>query len=122
MLRSINDAPQEIGDPIREFWPADKWDEAASISFEESGWKWQAEDDTTQNGLIPCGTVIGIIEGVEITAEHSIGYFQINSCNYPLWDSRHIFNARQNAGTAHALWQARGWQPWYYSAKKLGLL
>lgn len=121
-LRSVEDAPAEIRDPIKEFWPAEEWDNAASISFRESGWRWNARNDTTRKGAVPCGTVIATLGGQPITAEDSIGYFQINSCNYPTWDAGTLYNARQNAGTAHALWQDRGWSPWYFSAKDLGLL
>lgn len=122
MFKSINDAPDEISSPIREFWPSEEWDNAASISFLESSWRWDAENDSTANGAYPCGTVIASLGGVTITAEHSIGYFQINACNYQGWNPGHLFNARQNAGTAHALWAERGWEPWYFSAKQLGLL
>lgn len=121
-MYSINDAPAEIADPIREFWPPEEWDNAASISFLESGWNWNAEMDSTNNGAIPCGTYLRTQDGVKITAERSIGFFQINACNFPTWNPAHLFNARQNAGTAHDLWQARGWSPWYFSAKTLGLL
>lgn len=122
MLKSVNDAPEEIAGPIREFWPESEWDNAASISFLESGWKWDARNDTTRRGAVPCGTVIATVGGVPITAEDSLGYFQINVCNYSGWDPGTLYNARQNAGTAHALWSDRGWQPWYFSARKLGLL
>lgn len=122
MLKSVNDAPAEIADPIREFWPAEEWDNAASISFLESGWQWDAENDTTLGGRYPCGSVIATRGGVAITAEHSVGFFQINVCNFPGWNVGHLFNARQNAGTAHALWSNRGWEPWYFSAQQLGLL
>jgi hypothetical protein len=121
MLKSINDAPQEIADPIREFWPEAEWDNAASISFLESTWKWNAENNTTDADH-PCGTPLGNKGGVPVAAEHSLGFFQINACNFPDWNPAHLFNARQNAGTAHALWDARGWSPWYFSAKALGLL
>lgn len=121
-MYSVNDAPFEIADPIREFWPPEEWDNAASISFLESSWRWNAEVDSTKGGQIPCGTVIDTRDGVKVTAEHSIGYFQINVCDFPKWNPAHFFNARQNAGTAHALWMARGWSPWYFSAKALGLL
>ena len=40
MLKSVNDAPYEISMPIKEFWPQSEWDNAASISFRESGWNW----------------------------------------------------------------------------------
>lgn len=120
-MYSINNAPAEIADPIREFWPDSEWDNAASISFLESDWQWNAEIDTTNNGEVPCGTQISVRDGVAITAEHSIGYFQINVCNFPSWNPAHFFNARQNAGTAHTIWAERGWSAWYFSAKALGI-
>lgn len=118
---TIDDAPAEIADPIREFWPQSEWDNAARIAKLESGWRWDAEYDSTSPDA-PCGTLLGTENGVPITAEHSIGYFQINVCNFPVWNPAHFFNARQNAGTAHALWAERGWEPWYFSAKALGLI
>lgn len=118
---SIDDAPDELAYEIKRYvdW---SWDEAASISFLESGWRWETENDTTEDGLIPCGTPIDEKDGVTITSEHSISYFQINACNYPDWEWQHFFNVRQNVGTAHALWQERGWTPWYFSATELGLI
>lgn len=121
-MKSILDAPQELADAIREFFSPDEWDNAASIAFLESGWNWDAEADTTNGGSTPCGTIIATIGGVPISAEHSISYFQINACDYPSWNWAHFFNVRQNVGTAHALWAERGWQPWYFSAKTLGLI
>jgi hypothetical protein len=121
MPKFLVDAPDEIQAPIKEFWPEKEWDNAASISFLESAWQWDAENDTTTPDR-PCGTPIGQRDGVSIAAEHSIGYFQLNACNFPDWNPAHFFNARQNAGTAHALWDDRGWSPWYFSAKELGLL
>jgi hypothetical protein len=117
----IDDAPQELQDPIREFWPQAEWDNAASISFLESAWQWDAENDT-RTATAGCGDPLEPRDGVPVTAEHSIGYFQLNACNFPNWNPAHFFNARQNAGTAHALWDQRGWNPWYFSAKELGLL
>jgi hypothetical protein len=104
-----------------EFWEAEEWDNAVSIAYLESAWNWDAENKTTGPG-IPCGTPIGSFGGVEVFAEHSIGFFQINACSFPSWNPAHFFNARQNAGTAHMLWLERGWSPWYFSAKVLGLL
>jgi len=121
LKRSISDAPTEIADPIREFWPETEWNNAASISWMESGWNWAAVNDTTRPDA-PCGTVIGKQNGFDVSAELSIGYFQVNSCNFPSWPAGNFFNARQNAGTAHALWAASGWSPWYFSAKALGLI
>jgi hypothetical protein len=120
-MKQLADAPEEIQDPIREFWPESEWDNAASIAFLESAWQWNAEADT-RTPTAECGAFIGVHDGVPVAAEHSIGYFQINACNFPTWNPGHFFNARQNAGTAHAMWEARGWSPWYFSAKELGLL
>jgi hypothetical protein len=120
-MTSIEDAPAEIRDPIKEFWPESEWDNAAGISRLESGWNWNAENDT-RTPEAECGAPLGERDGVPIAAEHSIGYFQINACNFPTWNAAHFFNARQNAGTAHALWDMRGWTPWYFSAKALGLI
>lgn len=118
---SINDAPDDLAYEIRRYTDWD-WDEAASISKMESGWEWDAEADTTQGGSIPCGTVIDVRNGVPVTAEHSISYFQINACNFPDWKWQHFFNVQQNVGTAHDLWSRRGWEPWYFSAQELGLV
>lgn len=118
--RKLLDAPAELQDAIKEFFPPEEWDNAAAISWLESGWRWFAENDTTMPGL-PCGTVLGSRGDVKVTAEHSISWFQINACNFPSWNPAHLFNTRQNVGTAHALWAERGWSPWYFSAQALGL-
>jgi hypothetical protein len=120
-MYKLTDAPLELQDAIREFFPTEQWDNAASIAYLESGWQWNAELNTT-TATVPCGAALPPRGDVGISAEHSIGYFQINACNYPSWNPCHLFNVRQNAGTAHALWATRGWQPWYFSAKTLGLL
>lgn len=119
----LGDAPPELSGPVVEFFPAEEWDNAVRISYLESGWHWDAENDTTGPG-VPCGTVIGGRDEEQIMAEHSIGYFQINACNFPQWNPGHFFNARQNAGTAHMLWEQEGrsWRPWHFSAKLLGLI
>lgn len=120
-MQSVNDAPCELACAIREFWPQSEWDNAASIAFLESGWDAFAIADT-RDAAHPCGAIIGERQGVEVSAEYSISYFQLNACNFPDWPAERFFNARHNAGTAHALWAERGWQPWYFSAKTLGLL
>ena len=118
----LADAPAELQQAIAEFWEPDQWDNAARVSYLESGWKWDAVADT-RDERHPCGAFLRWEDGVEVTAEWSIGYFQINACNLPAgWNPAHLYNARQNAGTAHALWVDRGWSPWYYSARRLGLL
>jgi hypothetical protein len=121
-VSNIDDAPLELQVAIREFWPYDEWDNAAGIAKLESGWDAFAKNDTT-SAEHPCGSVIEHRAGVAITAELSVGYFQINACNYPDWEWQRFYNARHNAGTAHMLWKQRGgWSPWYFSAQKLGLL
>lgn len=121
-MSKIDDAPAELQAAIREFWPEDQWDNAASVAELESGWSAFAEYDTT-SALAPCGSPLTSRDGVRIATEHSIGWFQINVCNLPAdWTPGHLFNTRHNAGTAHMLWNERGWQPWFFSAKSLGLL
>lgn len=115
-------APAELQAAITEFWEPNEWDHAAAVAYYESGWRWDAELDTRRPGA-PCGAFIDTRDGVRVSAEWSIGYFQINACNLPDgWNPAHLFNARQNAGTAHALWSERGWHPWYFSARALGLI
>lgn len=122
-MRSLNDAPDELAAAIREFWEQDLWDAAASVAWLESGWRWDAEDDTTNGGAIACGTPLYVRDGVQVVAEHSIGWFQINACTLPPgWRGDYMWNTRQNVGTAHWLYAARGWSPWYFSAKTLGLI
>ena len=119
---AIGDAPVELADAIREFFPVDQWDNAAAVAQLESGWSAFAFNDTTAPGA-PCGTVLTIRDGVRVTAERSVGWFQINGCNLPPdWYWFHLFNTRHNVGTAHAMWAERGWSPWYFSARTLGLL
>ena len=119
-MKTIEEAPSELGDAVREFWPAEEWDHAVSVAFLESGWNAFALHDTTSRGR-PCGSVISTIDGVPISAELSVGWFQINACNFPSWEWQRLYNTRHNAGTAHMLWSERGWQPWFFSAKTLGL-
>jgi hypothetical protein len=119
----IDQAPAELADAIREFWPSDQWDNAAAIAQLESGWSAFAEFNTTSPGT-PCGHRLADRDGVKVTAERSIGWYQINCCNLPAdWNPAHLFNTRHNCGTAHMLWErAGGWSPWYFSAKTWGLL
>jgi hypothetical protein len=119
----LTDAPNELQVAISEFWPDSEWDNAAAIAQLESGFDAFAVDDSTDNEH-PCGAFLRVEDGVRVTAERSVGYFQINSCNFPEWEWQRFYNARHNAGTAHRLWDAAGqsWQPWYFSAKQLRLL
>lgn len=121
-MSEFDDAPAELQQAISEFWPESEWIHAAAIAYLESGWSAFAVADTRQSG-IGCGEFLRTQGGVNVTAEYSIGWFQINACNLPPdWTPEHLFNTRHNAGTAHAMWADRGWSPWLFSARKLGLV
>jgi hypothetical protein len=122
-MPSIDTAPPELAAAIRQFWPEAEWNNAASVSWLESGWNAFADNNTT-SAAHECGDAVRSVAGVVEYAEHSVGYFQVNVCNFPTWEWRRLWNAEQNAGTAHMLWDQAGqkWTPWYYSAKALGLL
>ena len=119
-MTGLLDAPPELQVSIQAFWPEAEWDNAAAVAHLESNFDAFAIADTTDphHG---CGSVIGERNGVQITAELSVGYFQINSCNFPGWDWHRLYNAYQNAGTAHMIWAQQGWGAWYFSAHSLGL-
>lgn len=121
-MMSVSQAPAELAAAIAEFWLEEHWDEAASIAFLESGWQAFAVNDTTTPGA-GCGAPLGTVDEIPIVAERSVGYFQINACNFPAWEWQRLYNARHNAGTAHLLWDRAGqsWQPWFFSARALGL-
>lgn len=117
-----DDCPVELWVCIQEFWPENEWINAANIARLESGFNAFALADTVDTEH-PCGADLGERIGIRIAAERSVGYFQINSCNFPEWEWQRFYNARHNAGTAHALWNERGgsWSPWFFSARTLGL-
>lgn len=120
-MATLDQAPAELQAVIMQFWPQDQWDNAASIAQLESGWNAFAVLDS-RTPEHPCGSVFTNRGGVAVSAELSVGYFQINACNFPGWEWQRFYNAWHNAGTAHMLWAERGWQPWYFSAKSLGLI
>jgi hypothetical protein len=123
MVNPVDDCPAELLIAIREFWPAEEVANACAIAQLESGFDAFAVDDSTTPDS-PCGTIIGQRDGVRISAERSVGYFQINSCNFPGWEWQRFYNARHNAGTAHLLWDGadKKWSAvWYFSSRKLGL-
>lgn len=122
-MPSIDKAPLELVVAIQSFWSEEHWQDAADVSFLESAWDAFALRDTTTPDE-PCGTPIDSVNGVVVTSERSVGYFQINACNFPDWEWARLYNAMHNAGTAHMLWDRAGksWRPWYFSARKLGLL
>lgn len=114
-------APDELRFWISVFWPESEWDNAASIANLESGLDPFARRDTRDIDH-PCGSVIALDGGTIITAELSVGYFQINTCNYADVEPERFYNGGLNVETAYGLWQERGWEPWYYSATELGLI
>jgi len=118
---AIEQAPAELQVAIKEFWPEDQWDAASAVARLESNYNAFAVLDSTTADH-PCGSAIGTVRGVAVSAERSVGYFQINSCNFPDWEWQRFYNARHNAGTAHMLWEQRGWSPWFFSATTLGLI
>jgi hypothetical protein len=120
----LDNAPAELRDGIQEFWPEAEWESAAGIATLESGLDAFAVNDST-DAEHPCGATLRIVDGERITAERSVGYYQINTCNLPPdWEWARLYNARHNAGTAHKLWDDAGqrWTPWYFSAKQLRLI
>jgi hypothetical protein len=120
---TLAQAPLELQACIRYYWPESEWENAANISYLESGWNAFAVNDTTAAGTIPCGTPIGASGGVAVVAESSWGYFQFDVCNWPGWDGHRQWNADASCGSAHMLWANAGekWTPWLLSARKLAL-
>lgn len=119
----ITSAPWELQGVIPEFWPESEYNNAARIAYLESGFNpFALNDSTTQ--YVPCGTYLRSQGGVRITAERSVGYYQINSCNFPEIEWQRFYNARFNAEKAASLWEqaGRSWKPWYFSAQRLDLI
>lgn len=106
-----------------EFFPEEEWLNASDIAKLESRWDaFALNDSATSAG--GCGKPLRRQGGVLIDSERSVGYFQINSCNFPDWEWQRFYNARHNVGTAHLLWDKAGrkWSgPWFFSASQLGL-
>jgi hypothetical protein len=119
-MTAIEECPADLRIAIQEFWPQAEWENAAAIAKLESGWDAFALNQSASDST-PCGTVLYVRDGVTVTAERSVGYFQLNACNFPTWEWQRFYNARHSAGTAHMLWASRGWAPWYFSARALGL-
>lgn len=119
-VSAIDECPANLRVNIKRFWPETEWNNAAAIAKLESNWNQFAVADTTDQNH-PCGSVLREENGVVVTAEYSIGYFQINSCNFPDWNPASLLSAYQNCGTAHMLWAESGWYPWYFSCHQLGI-
>ena len=125
LVVALDDAPCELQCAIREFWPELEWENAANVAWLESGFNAFAVADT-RDSEHPCGAFLRTVGGVAVYAEFSVGYFQINVCaaRFASWTPGDLVNARHNAGTAHMIWSDAGgnWSPWYWSARKLGLI
>lgn len=119
----LQSAPWELQAVIPEFWPEAEYHNAARIAYLESAFNPFALDDTT-DAEHPCGAYLRTYNGIRVTAERSVGYYQINTCNTPGVEYGRFYNARYNAAAAYALWMQAGesWSPWYFSARQLGLV
>jgi len=114
-------APPVLASAIRRFFPAGEWVNAAEIAYCESGWNPRALADTVASRG-PCGTRYQLPNGQWATTERSRGYFQINGCSHPQWDSDDLYDPERNAEAAAHLHRQRGnWGAWFISAGKLGL-
>lgn len=113
--------PDDLVALVQQNWPWSEWSNALAISLNESDWDQEAEASTV-DAAHPCGTVISSRNGVSVSAERSVSYFQINLCNFPAdqWD--YLATPAGNVATAAAMWRQHAWEPWYFSAQKLGLL
>jgi hypothetical protein len=117
----FGDAPADLSDAVRRLFPAAEQINAAEVAHVESQWNPRAFLDTVSQ-FGPCGTQITLENGNPAVTERSRGYFQLNGCAHPEWDSDDFFDCDTNVGAAVQLFNASGWQAWYYSAKSLGLL
>lgn len=113
--------PDELVALVQRYWPWSEWSNALAISLKESGWDNEAFANTVDDAH-PCGAIVGTFRGQPVSAERSVGYFQLNLCNYPSEVETDLRTPEGNVAEAHALWAARGWQPWYFTALELGLL
>lgn len=120
-MSAIEDCPAELRVAIQRYFPESEWEHAADVARLESGWNAFALNNTTDSQH-PCNAYLKTVNGIRVSAEISVGYFQINACNYPGWEWQRLYNADHNAGTAHMIWDQQGWRAWYFSADVLGLL
>lgn len=116
-------APIILSGEIMNWWPYEVWTDAARVSFYESaGWKSEATNDTRYRAGGQCGVRYYLDPpGIWAQTEYSVGYFQINICAHG-HDFNYWRDARNNARYAAQLYAAGGWQPWTYTATRLGLI
>ncbi len=116
----FGDAPRDLSAAIRRLFPREQWLNAAEVAHCESGWNRTCLADTTWLG--PCGTPYTLSNGKPALTEVARGYFQINGCAHPQWNSEEMFDCERNVEAAWRLYQLHGWRPWLYSAQLLKLL
>lgn len=113
--------PDELVSLVHQNWPWSEWSNALAVSLAESNWEADAEANTVTDEH-PCGSFLYDRGGVAVSAERSVSYFQINLCNYPQDRWAELLTPEGNVAEAAELWRQRSWQPWYFTASRLGLL
>lgn len=91
-MKTIASAPSWLQDLIRAHFPQREWDNAARISYAESGWSPNAWANTD--------------------IEDSRGLFQINIRAHPNVAGQNMFDPALNVQYAALLQAAQGWNPW----------
>lgn len=115
-------APPGLSQGIMSFWPYDVWTDAARLSYLESGWRYDAVNNTLWRANGQCNQRYYLDPpGIWAQTEHSVGYFQINICAHG-HDEDYWKLPDHNCSKAADLYNQSGWQPWSYSAGQLGLL
>lgn len=115
-------APDDLSEYIRQYFPEDEWENAARVSYYESGWRDDAENDTRWRVNGRCGERYWYSDEVGwADTEWSIGYFQINICAHG-GDKAFWTDAENNVKEAADLFDAEGWRPWLVTARRLHLL
>lgn len=113
--------PDDLVALVQENWPWSEWSNALAVALNESDWNPDAEYSSVDADH-PCGSIVGQRNGEIVSAERSVSYFQVNLCNYPEDRWGELQAPAGNVAEAAALWRARAWEPWYFTAGYLGLL
>ena len=117
----FGDAPKWLSALVQQYFPENAWRSACELCYMESGWNASAVNDTRHLGGGQCGVPYQHPVGITARTEYSVGLFQINICahggSFEQWS-----DPQNNVAYASQIYQSSGWQPWTYSAGKLGLL
>lgn len=100
----FNQCPGMLKEAISTYFPVSQWENAARISYCESGWREDAHHESD--------------------VENSKGVFQINALAHPDLDSSlNLFTYWDNTRAASTVWSRSGnrWRPWYCCARKWDL-